>query len=197
MIIAVVAIKGGTGKTTAAVHLAASIAATGQTVAIIDADPQGSALDWCARSAAPWPVVATGTGEPIPDTDHTIIDTPPGHPEIVAEALAAADIALIPLRPTRADIAQLPDTLALVATGNAKAKVLLNQVFARTIAARTTAELLAAQPDLEVVGRLAHTQALANAYGEPINPETTAEVWRKLNDRPNQSRRQTRRTNGR
>src|SRR4051812_6334711 len=51
--IAVVGRKGGIGKTTVAVHLAGELATQGRRVALIDADPQGSANQWAAPGRLP------------------------------------------------------------------------------------------------------------------------------------------------
>jgi chromosome partitioning protein len=48
MIISVINQKGGVGKTTLCTNLAGALAAEGRRVLVIDADPQGSALDWAA-----------------------------------------------------------------------------------------------------------------------------------------------------
>ena len=49
MIVALLNQKGGVGKTTLATHIAGELAMRGQSVILLDADPQGSALDWTQR----------------------------------------------------------------------------------------------------------------------------------------------------
>ncbi len=49
MIIALLNQKGGAGKTTLATHIAGELAMRGQSVILLDADPQGSSLDWTQR----------------------------------------------------------------------------------------------------------------------------------------------------
>lgn len=52
MIVALLNQKGGVGKTTLATHIAGELALRGQNVILLDADPQGSALDWTGPSDA-------------------------------------------------------------------------------------------------------------------------------------------------
>jgi chromosome partitioning protein len=48
MIVLIGGEKGGTGKTTLAIHLAAQLTASGRDALLVDTDKQGSASSWCA-----------------------------------------------------------------------------------------------------------------------------------------------------
>lgn len=67
MIYALLNHKGGVGKTTLAVHIAAALAKRGRRIMLVDADPQGSALDWSAsRQAEPlFPVIGLPQSFPV------------------------------------------------------------------------------------------------------------------------------------
>ena len=112
MIIALLNQKGGVGKTTLATHLAGELAMQGQSIILLDADPQGSALDWTQRrqqNGLPHLFGAVGLAretlhQEAPElarrADHIIIDGPPRIAALARSALLAADLALIPVQPS-------------------------------------------------------------------------------------------------
>lgn len=113
MIIALLNQKGGVGKTTLAVHIAAALALRGRSVLLVDADPQGSALDWSAiRQTEPlFPVIGlpkNNLHKEIPahaaKYDDIIIDGPPRVNELARAAIMASDMVLIPVQPSPYDV---------------------------------------------------------------------------------------------
>ena len=116
-VVAVVNTKGGVAKTTTSVLLACAFSAHGS-VEVRDADPQGSATEWAERAEdagtpLPFEVVIANQrslGRPA-RADWVVIDTPPGHAQIVDAAIAAADFVIIPSPPTGLDIDRMWATL--------------------------------------------------------------------------------------
>jgi chromosome partitioning protein len=109
MLLAVAALKGGVGKTTSTVYLAALAAAGGRAVTVIDADPQASASDWIESSEDERLQKVTAVEAPtdrllmkaigrIDGDDIAIVDTPPGNERLLAKAIAAADAVILPTR---------------------------------------------------------------------------------------------------
>ena len=127
MVITVANLKGGVSKTTTAVYLAHLLARDGQ-VLLLDCDPQGSALAWSeAAGSFPFPVIAP----PAPHLRElprrlpqylgaadqaVVIDTPPGHPDIVRSAASVADVVLLPVSPFVMDLDRLRVTIELLAS---------------------------------------------------------------------------------
>ena len=125
MIISANSLKGGSGKTTIATHLAHAIAlAKGKPrVLLVDADPQGSAQEWAeAREEKP-PFQIIGMARntlhrDLPDLienyDHAVIDTPPRVSALARSAILASDLVLIPVQPSSYDVWAASETVALV-----------------------------------------------------------------------------------
>jgi chromosome partitioning protein len=140
--VAIVSQKGGSGKTTVAVHLAVCAELAGKTAAIIDLDPQASAVEWRSRREADTPEVITSTPERLAallksaeenDADLMIIDTAPHSDRAAVIAANLADLVLIPCRPSAFDVAAIGTTLSLLKLNKSldRTAILLNAAPAR------------------------------------------------------------------
>lgn len=137
--IAIISQKGGSGKTTVAVHLAVCAERAGQVAAIIDLDPQASATEWASRREVESPEVIRAAPEQLAalleqakanGADFAIVDTAPHSDRAATIAASLADVILIPCRPAAFDVAAIPTTLDILKLAKAKdrAAILLNAV---------------------------------------------------------------------
>ena len=120
MKIAVASTKGGSGKTTSAMLIAAGLARHGSTL-VIDADEQGSALSWGNRDEVelPYEVIHTkklhiNVPKFAEKFDHVVVDCPPGDIGIISRAIQSADHVILTAQPTPADLDKLLEVDELV-----------------------------------------------------------------------------------
>ena len=146
--IALIAQKGGTGKTTLALSLAVAAEQEGKQAVIIDLDPQATACRWSDRREAETPVVADAQAARLGKAlkaaeelgvDLVIVDTPARNAEASLEAAKLADLVVLPCRTQIYDLETVPSSRELVAVaGNPSALVVLNAVPPRGSRAEQT-----------------------------------------------------------
>ena len=180
MIVGLLNQKGGVGKTTLSVNIAASLARSGARPLLIDADPQGSALDWGAARQGeslfsvigfPRPTLHKEVDRIGHGYDHVVIDGPPRVTELTRSAIMASDIVLIPVQPSPYDIWSVEEILkltreALVYKDSLKSAFVINRRIANTVIGRDVREALAnhAAPTLAatITQRVIFAEAVAS-----------------------------------
>jgi chromosome partitioning protein len=127
--------KGGSGKTTLAVHLAALADSPNAPALLIDADPQGSATFWYNRREAETPLLAAVAAGGVPDVLRdakqskiatAIIDSPPHDAAGISTLMRLADLAVIPTRPGPLDLAAVASTIEIAKASGTPFVVILN-----------------------------------------------------------------------
>jgi len=125
MILVVAALKGGVGKTTTSVYLAALAAAGRREVTLVDADPQASAADWVesaedelltrvSLAEAPTDRLLAKVLDRIDGEEVAVVDTPPGNERLLAKAIDMADAIVVPTRVGGVETQRVEAVLELV-----------------------------------------------------------------------------------
>jgi chromosome partitioning protein len=107
-VLAAVQQKGGTGKSTTSLNIAVAAVLRGYRVALLETDPQGSLQLWRGLRRKRWPCVHILSSDELAVWlaghrhlfDLVIIDTPAHDGKAIADAVKAADLALIVTQPT-------------------------------------------------------------------------------------------------
>jgi chromosome partitioning protein len=165
--------KGGSGKTTIAVNLAACFAADGIPTTLMDYDPQGSSLTWLASRAPYAARIHAANGAPArfgqlrsfemyvpPATRHLVIDSPAGASgALVREMVERSQCVLVPVVPSVIDIRATQNFInALLAvprvrSGGARVGIVANRVRASMPAYQPFLQFLDSL-QVRLVGRL-------------------------------------------
>jgi chromosome partitioning protein len=173
-VVAFANLKGGVGKSTLAVSTAGALHAARKRVALVDADPQSTATAWAEAGRLPFEVIAA----PLEDADIggwiarvlalpvqiVVLDLPPMLGAATGAALALADVAVVPVSPSAADLRATNRAIEMIhdaraQRGNGKPRALLvpSRVDRRTAAG-------------------AEIEAALHEYGEPVGPVISQRV---------------------
>lgn len=136
LVLAILAQKGGVGKSMLARSLAVQGLMDGMKAAILDADPQGTVVSWSRRRQAAAPTVVSLGGQHLAaaildlkarGADLVVIDTPPHAQPVISMAAAAADVALLVTGPYPEDLEQVGVVAGIVRGLGKPAGIVLNK----------------------------------------------------------------------
>jgi chromosome partitioning protein len=192
MIIVTAALKGGVGKTTTSVYLAALASSNRRTATLVDADPQGSAADWIEASdddnlarieiaEAPTERLLTKALDKVPPEGIGVVDMPPSHERLLNKALERARVVLIPTRVGGVETPRVEAVLDLVPAGTPVGLVICS---ARTFT-RSYQESMQrwAEAGVPVWGTIPERVAITAGPTGPLAEdglESYRKVWRKI-----------------
>lgn len=191
MIVAVAAVKGGVGKTTSSIYLAA-LGANRRSATIVDADPQAAAAEWVEHAEderlekitvveAPTERLIAKALDRLAGDDLVVVDTPPAHDKLLAKIVERADVVLIPTRVGGIEAPRVEAVLAMVPANTPAGLVITS---ARTFT-RDYQEAIAAYSEARVPvwGTIPERVGIASGPARPLfedGLEAYKKVWRRV-----------------
>jgi chromosome partitioning protein len=156
--------KGGSGKTTLAVHTAVAAEESGEKVFLIDTDPQGSSQAWSQARNHDIPPVHKAIASNIrrifeqavqQKATLIVIDTAPHATPGVDVIAASADFLLIPCRPSAFDLVAIASSVQVAKAAGKPAAFIMNACPARAPEVEETREVLEAVTEFDAEGKAA------------------------------------------
>ena len=198
VIVVIGSLKGGAGKTTTALHLAAVAAGEGARVVVVDADPEGSARRWAAHAGGDLGFeVRAGDRDRLARDARAlaeggavvVVDCAPNDRDALARVASVASVVVVPCLPSGMDVDRLKpslEVLAEVEAGKGTALpvgVLLTRWDARRRLSREAADTLAAVGWPTFDTRIGDRVAYAHAFGSaPVHLDEYRALWAELRE---------------
>jgi chromosome partitioning protein len=179
-VIAVLAQKGGVGKSMLTRSLAVQALIDGRKAAIIDADPQGSTRKWGKRRQSSAPAILAGDEAPVADLladlkgrgcDLAVIDTPPHSQPSINAAAEIADLCLVVTEPYPDDLAEVAPPVAIARRLGKATGIVLNKTPSRAHALTLARNALATFDVPVCPTALTHFLAHPYASGEGLTAQ--------------------------
>ncbi|MEF2279899.1 ParA family protein [Deinococcus sp. YIM 134068] len=179
-VISVLSRKGGVGKTLLSMGIAQVLGESGHTVALLDRDPEGSAMGWqhnaqVAGVTLPYRVIGPIEAARLGTVDYLVIDTPPNDTRILKDTARQSNVLIIPLLPGAGEVDRLQETVAALGEAELVEGARLGFVLNRLDNDNVSAAMPSALDELgyPVVARVRKAVGYQRAFGNLIPAELT------------------------
>lgn len=176
--------KGGAGKTTVLVHLAAAWAEAGRRVALIDLDPQRSLSRWAGLRADPaLPLIESKDYRAASDMkaaakahDYVLVDCPGAASSLLEAVVRESDLVVAPCQPSVMDVWATASVIETAKKQKTPLRILLNRVPGRAAALEEVIATLGPAQALLLATRLGNRVGFSQAM---LNGRTAPELSRR------------------
>jgi chromosome partitioning protein len=173
-VVVMLGMKGGTGKSTVAIHLAVAAYQAKRRVLLLDTDPQATALRWTRHRTASEPHVLGSPAYDAPkhieaaEHDLVVVDTAPRAEADISKLAAQADLIVIPLHCTMPDLDATKVAFQMAEASGRPFVIVFNAINPRGLEVAEVREALSGQGYTVAPTMLAHRTAFARAFSSGL-----------------------------